>query len=339
MEIMKETPWSRIQRTKQRAQRTLGDCWQWKADGGSVLKETIAVSVTISISVEKVHHQIRLRILSCSRVREKRRGSEVSGEEVPAGDCFDGLARITSMELAPIHFVKGGILQNACSSSRRVVGNLGRSALMHIVRLKNSLVKGPKRMMTRVQWLCWKVHDNGVAYFKTWSRRSLHRFCGRAQTCRNQSNVWNSQSLFHVKLKVENKILRSDILAQVNLMSVAPMVQILRIGPRKRRNGKSDVAREAAWRLAKNILKLKKKDKTAFFSPSENWCLPAPSTLKPEERESVVDSGASMHMISNKDSNSAELETVTTSRSPTTVIPANSEVQTHEEATVCQRIG
>ena len=41
-----------------------------------------------------------------------------------------------------------------------------------------------------------------------------------------------------------------------------------------------------------------------------------------------------MHMISKKDLNSAELETVTTSRSPTTVITANGEVQTHEEATV-----
>ena len=33
--------------------------------------------------------------------------------------------------------------------------------------------------------------------------------------------------------------------------------------------------------------------------PSENRCIPA-STLKPEEREFVVDSGASMHMISKK---------------------------------------
>ena len=35
-----------------------------------------------------------------------------------------------------------------------------------------------------------------------------------------------------------------------------------------------------------------------------------------------------------KDLNSAELETVTTSRSPTTVIPAIGEVQSNEEATV-----
>ena len=42
-----------------------------------------------------------------------------------------------------------------------------------------------------------------------------------------------------------------------------------------------------------------------------------------------------MHMISKKDLNSDELETVTTSRSPTTVITANGEVQTHEEAIRC----
>ena len=112
------------------------------------------------------------------------------------------------------------------------------------------------------------------------------------------------------------------------------MLQNLRIGLRKRRKGKSDVPVKQRGKLAKIFLKFKEKDKTAFSSPSENWCLPAPSTLKQEEREFVVDSGASMHMISKKDLNSAELETVTTSRSPMTVITANVEVQTHEEATV-----
>ena len=43
-------------------------------------------------------------------------------------------------------------------------------------------------------------------------------------------------------------------------------------------------AREAAWMLAKNVLKLKEQERATFFSPSENRCLPA-STLKPEERE------------------------------------------------------
>ena len=41
-----------------------------------------------------------------------------------------------------------------------------------------------------------------------------------------------------------------------------------------------------------------------------------------------------MHMISRKDLNSAEMDTLTKSRSPTTVVTADGEVQTHEEATV-----
>ena len=56
-------------------------------------------------------------------------------------------------------------------------------------------------------------------------------------------------------------------------------------------------AREAAWKLAKSVFKLKEHERATFFSPSENRCLPA-SILEPEEREFVVDSGASMHMIS-----------------------------------------
>ena len=92
-------------------------------------------------------------------------------------------------------------------------------------------------------------------------------------------------------------------------------------------------AREAAWKLAKSVLKLKEQERATFFSPSENRCLPA-STLKPEEREFVVDSGASMHMISKKDLNDAEMDTLTKSCSPTMVLTANGEVQTHEEATV-----
>ena len=47
-----------------------------------------------------------------------------------------------------------------------------------------------------------------------------------------------------------------------------------------------------------------------------------------------MDSGASMHMVSKKDLNSVEMETLTKSCSPMIVITANGEVQTHEEATV-----
>ena len=62
---------------------------------------------------------MRLRILSCSRMREKHREPEVPGEGAPVVECIDGLARITSKELAVTHSVKDGILPNACFTKNK----------------------------------------------------------------------------------------------------------------------------------------------------------------------------------------------------------------------------
>ena len=131
------------QGTKQRVQRILGDCWQWETNGQCSRGDNCSFRHT-STSVEKLHHQIRLRILSYSRMSENHREPEVPEEGVPVVECLDGLARITLEELAITHFVKNGTLQNACSTRPRVVVGLGKSAHSHIVRLMNSLVKGQK---------------------------------------------------------------------------------------------------------------------------------------------------------------------------------------------------
>ena len=120
MEIMRRTPRSRIREQNSVYKEFLGIVGNGKPTG-SVWKETIAVSDTISISVEKLHHQIRLRILSCSRVSENHREPEV-----PVVECIDGLARITSKELAITHSVRSGTLQNACSTRPRVVVGWGK---------------------------------------------------------------------------------------------------------------------------------------------------------------------------------------------------------------------
>ena len=104
----------------------------------------------------KVHHQIRLRILSCRRVSEYHRGPEVPEVKVRVVECRDGLARITLEELAITHSVKDGILQNACSTKTRMVAVLWRSAHSHIVRLTHSRRNGPNRIMTKALWLYCK---------------------------------------------------------------------------------------------------------------------------------------------------------------------------------------
>ena len=56
---------------------------------------------------------------------ENHREPEAPEEEVPAVERLDGLARVTLKELAITHFVKNGTLQNACTTRPRVVVGLG----------------------------------------------------------------------------------------------------------------------------------------------------------------------------------------------------------------------
>ena len=93
-------------------------------------------------------------------------------------------------------------------------------------------------------------------------------------------------------------------------------------------------ARSKAWNLAKKTYtSSKKKDKAAFYFPAEEWVLPAASTKEPEEREFL-------HTFSKRDLNSGKLETMRTSRSPTTVMTANGDMRTGEKSDgLCQRIG
>ena len=138
------------QGTKQRVQRILGDCWQWETNGQCVKGDNCSFHHDTnkrgknSPSNPSPNSFMRQNERKPSRTRKSQR-------KVPVEECLDGLARITSKELAITHFVKNGTLQNVCSTRPRVVVGLGRSAPTHIVRLMNSRLKGPKRIMTKVQ--------------------------------------------------------------------------------------------------------------------------------------------------------------------------------------------
>ena len=133
------------QGTKQRVQRILGDCWQWETNGQCVKGDNCSFRHDVDKRGKVSFMQQSER--KSSRTRSPRGKS-------PVVECLDGLARITSKELAITHFVKNGTLQNACCTKPRVVVVLGKSAHMHTVRLMNSQQKGPRRMMTKVQWPC-----------------------------------------------------------------------------------------------------------------------------------------------------------------------------------------
>ena len=94
-----------------------------------------------------------------------------------------------------------------------------------------------------------------------------------------------------------------------------------------------ECARKAAWNLARKIHKLRAEDNAAFYSLVK-MNAPMFVSKNTEERMFVVDSGASLHVLSKKDLSSDEMDTLRRSRTPTTVVAANGEVHTNEEAQV-----
>ena len=84
-------------------------------------------------------------------------------------------------------------------------------------------------------------------------------------------------------------------------------------------------ARSKAWNLCQKHIQAQRK--IPSYSPLARGRMGTPSCI----REFVLDFGASMHVVSERDLNSAELETMRTSRSPTTVVTASGEVRTREK--------
>ena len=337
MEIMRRTPWSRI-REQNSVYKEFLEIVGNGSPTGSVLKETIAVSATILLSVHNRHSRIRLRILSCSRMSAKHREPEVPEEEVPMVECLDGLARITLKELAITQFCEkwhppeclfyktksGCQFGEKCSYAHRQVDEQPTK------RSKKNDDKSAAAMRKKGDWH-ESVREPVINYGHDRSGRpgkKRDHELGRGPAGRRSSKARQLGCVFQ-DMKPPKSILQKSTNMQRPIQRVKFTKAIARhtkirdqnpsLGnicpgePHQRSPNtpkfedlsqeetewQEQGAREAAWKLAKSVLKLKEQERATFFSTSENRCLPA-SNLKPEEREFVVDSGASMHMISKK---------------------------------------
>ena len=259
-------------------------------------------------------------------------------------------------------------LQNACSTRPRVVVGLGKSAHTHHRQVDEQPTKRSKKnddksavaMLKKGDWhergpVTDQGHDRpgqpGKKGDNKLERRSSKR---RSSNARQLGCVFQDmtppKSILRKSTDMQRPIQRvkftKAIARHTKIRDQNPSLGYICPGEPHQRSPNAPKfedrspeetewqeqgAREAAWKLAKSVFKLKEHERATFFSPFENRCLPA-SNLKPEEKEFVVDSGASMHRISKKDLSDAEMDTLTKSCSPTIVITANGEVQTHEEA-------
>ena len=102
----------------------------------------------------------------------------------------------------------------------------------------------------------------------------------------------------------------------------------------------SDVPEARHGTLPKTKTSSKRTTKLHSTRPRKNGYSRPHPTQEPEERQIVVDSGADMHTVSKRDLDSAELETVRTSGSPTTVVTDKGEVRNRRRSHgICQIIG
>ena len=215
--------------------------------------------------MEKSHHQIRHRILSCSRVSENYREPGVPETEVSAVERLDGLARMALEELAITHFVKDGTLQNACSQDQEWLSVWRKVLIRHrqvdeqpTKRSKSKNDKSAGAMLKKGNWQeresvtdeCHDrteklgkrsdkkmgqnsskrhlMHGNWVAYFRTCAAEVYSPERHRYAEANPTCKIHKGFGTSHQNFNT--KILRSDIFVQVNLMSVAPTLQNLGIG-------------------------------------------------------------------------------------------------------------
>ena len=102
------------------------------------------------------------------------------------------------------------------------------------------------------------------------------------------------------KIKIrKGKGHREEFSKSVHLTSVVLAPQISGKDHMRRPGNKKDAPAKRRG-FGENIYQLKISDKTTFCTPIEVKAMRAPSSTRPEEREFVVDSGASMHTMSKK---------------------------------------
>ena len=180
--------------------------------------------------------------------------------------------------------MKNGILQNACSTSQRMDADFGKSVSYAHRQIEEHLGKRSQKIGDR----------SAVAMLK--STRQLGCVCQDMEPPKSSSILRKSSDILKPIRCVQ---FTTAVVRHANIRDLNPSLGMTCPGDPYQRSPNAPkfedrsqeetewqerCAREAAWRLAKNNLKLKERHKTAFFSPSDNWCLPAPSILQPEER-------------------------------------------------------
>ena len=298
------------QGTKQRGQRTLGDCWQWKTNGQCSKGDNCSFRHDINKRAKSTQpnpsprSSTRQNERNASRTRSPR-GRSPSGKMalLPCKDYLKGTCTTPFCEKwhpPECLFYKsenGCRFGEKCSYAHRQVD---------VQPSKRSQKNGDKSALGILK----NTRQFGCVFQDVEPPKSTTILRKSSNIPKPIRCVRLTKTVLHFA-NIRDTKLSLGVICPGDPHQRNPNAPKFEDRSQEETEWQERCAREAAWRLAKNIKKLKEKDKTAFFSPSENRCLPAPSTLNREERAFVVDSGASLHVISKKNLNSTEMDSLT----------------------------
>ena len=225
------------QGTKQREQKSLGDCWQWEANKQCSRGD----NCTFRHDIKKRAKPTQPNPSPRSSTRQNEKNASRTRSPSPSGRMFRLPCKDYLKETCTISFCEkwhppeclfyktksGCRFGEKCPYAHRQVDeqpskrskkNGDKSAVAMLRSMSCMIERGNTlstvtpvaSQITDLMCAVHQIHDNWLAYFRIWSRRSLHRFCGRAQTHGNQSDVFDSLKPSYVMLTFETKIHRLE---------------------------------------------------------------------------------------------------------------------------------
>ena len=306
------------QGTKQRVQRILGDCWQWETNGQCLEGDTCSFrhdmnkrgKVTPSNPSPNFFMQQNER--KASRTRSPR-GRSPSGrtsrwpcKDYLRGTCNNSFCEKWHPPECLFYKTKSGCrFGERCSFAHRQVDeqptkmskkNDDKSAVAMLKKgdwqerepVTDECHDRPEKPGKKVIKSWDKIHLNvnhliavqlGCVFQDMTPPKSILRKCTDMPKP-IQRVKFTKANARHTKIRDQNPSLGYICPGEPHQRS--PNAPKFEDRSQEETEWQEQGAREVAWKLAKNVLKLKEHERATFFSPSENRCLPS-STLKPEE--------------------------------------------------------
>ena len=237
-------------------------------------------------------------------VRKAFRKAELPEEVVSLRRSFRSRARSTSKRLVRMYCVTSGILPSAKSTKRKKTAVLSTNVFFYMQR------KVPYKRSKKDG----KTGEGSIAMGCVSQDMDSLRGSAVRSTLKGKRSSRSDLRLRYspaAERSIKNREMEGPspgVTQFLHLTSAASLLPDSRIALKKRREGKEGLAEQyGTWqntcaKSAEAFIKTRPRS-----SHSLDWIMPAPSTIKPEERAFVVDSGASMHTLSKKDLKSADL--------------------------------